>query len=184
MVWVGHSPSFAYFDDLRTPATAINPPGNVNDPDIDTAIAGLLFDANTEEMVSIIVQLPHSYKEGTDLEPHVHWQKTTSAAGNVDWQIDYRWARINEVMDGSWTTLSSNTTVAGTPDDDTANKHLITALGSISGAGAQISDMLMIQLRRDANDATNDTYGADARLLEFDIHYEQDAPGSRQEFIK
>lgn len=27
-------------------------------------------------------------------------------------------------------------------------------------------------------------YGADARLLEFDIHYQRDEPGSRQEFRK
>ena len=43
--------------------------------------------------------------------------------------------------------------------------------------------MLLIKLSRIGGDAS-DTYGADARLLEFDIHYQINTLGSELEFVK
>ena len=143
----------------------------------------LLFDAAGVEVVGLVVQLPHSYKEGTDLRPHVHWMKTTSASGAVLWQMRYKVIKIGDVADADFTTETASVVVDGTTDTNTANKHLITSFPVIPGAGIQISDMFCIELSRLGNDPA-DTYGADARLLEFDIHYQQDEPGSRQQFLK
>ena len=85
-------------------------------------------------------------------------------------------------MDASWTTLESSTVVGGTPDNDTADQHLITSLGEISGSGKGISDMLIMKLSRLGSDAA-DTYGADCRLLEYDIHVYMNH-GSELEFSK
>jgi len=185
MVWISHRAETTYWDDLKTPASAINPPGQASDPDIDTTTfpGTLLFRAGGVEVVGLVVQLPHSYKEGTDLMPHLHWMKTTSAAGDVLWRIRYKVMRIGAVADAAFTTLESSTPSANVPDNDTANEHVITPLGTIPGTGLGISDMICIELSRVGNDPA-DTYAADARLLEFDIHYEQDEPGSRQEFRK
>jgi len=185
MTWVGHGKEAIYWDDLKTPASAINPPGQPSDPGLDTTTlpGTLLFDAAGIEVVALVVQLPHAYKEGSSLEPHVHWMKTTSAAGNVKWQMRYKMMKIGEVADAGFTTLTASDAVSGTVDSNTAGQHLITSFGSISGTGLQISDMLCIELSRLGNDGA-DTYGADARLLEFDIHYQQDEPGSRKEFFK
>ena len=172
-----------FWDDMRMPASAIDPPGTASDPDFDTTNGGWLFAATGTELIFLQVQIPHTWNEGTTLKPHVHWQKTTSAAGNVVWELQYKWAPIAEVMDAAFTTLSSSTVVPGTPDNNTANEHLITSLGDISATGKQISDMLMMKFSRLGSDAA-DTYGADSRLLEFDIHYEVSTPGSDQEFIK
>ena len=170
------------FDDLRFPASAINPPGAASDPDYDTGSGGWLFDAGTTEVLYVIGQLPHRYKEGSTLYPHVHWEKTTSASGDVMWRLRYNWSRIGEVRT-SLTTISGTSVVAATPDTDEADKHLITAFPDISGTSSQISDMLVMRLERVGGNAS-DTYGADARMIEFDIHYELDPGGSRQEFIK
>ena len=185
MTWIGHSKDAVYWDDLRTPASSINPAGSAAPPTEDTTVAPgtLLFSAAGLNVVAMLVQLPHNYKEGTTLYPHVHWTKTTAAAGAVVWQLHYKVAKIGEVMDANFTTLTASQTTAGTPDTDTAEKHLITAFGTISGDGMQISDMLVCEVSRLGNDGA-DTYGANARLLEFDIHYQQDEPGSRQEFSK
>lgn len=172
----------ARWDDLRFPATAVNPPGVTADPDWDTTTPGWLFDgASTTEILHLIAQLPHSWDEGTTLKPHVHYQKTTSASGTVRWVLEYKWCPIGEVMDADWTTLEVSAPVAGTPDTDTADKHLIAAFGDIVATGKQVSDMLIMKLSRDPS---QDTYGADARLLEFDIHYKSDATGSVGEYIK
>lgn len=55
--------------------------------------------------------------------------------------------------------------------------------GTVLGTGIQISDMIVWKLSRIGGNGA-DTYGADARLLEFDIHYQQDAPGSIAQFTK
>lgn len=171
------------YEDLRFPATAINPPGQVGDPDFDTTNGGWLFAAGGTEILFVIAQLPHACKEGSIIRPHVHWQKTTSAGGDVLWQLDYKWSPIDEVMDVGFTTISSATIDSITTDNDTANEHLITSLGDVAATGKGMSDILVMKVSRIGGDET-DTYGADARFLEFDIHYEVDSLGSRYEYVK
>ncbi len=170
-----------YWDDLRFPASAINPPGQASDPDFDTTNGGWLFDDNSTELVFLMAQMPHAWKEGTALRPHIHWQKTTSASGNVLWRLEYKKAPIGEVMDAAFTTLDTTTAVAGTPDTDTADKHLISSFEHIEKVGGGLSDMLVMKLSRIGGDGS-DTYGDDARLLEFDFHFEIDSFGSAEEF--
>ena len=134
-------------------------------------------------ILQFVAQLSHTWREGTPITPHVHWSKTTSASGNVEWLFDYKWAPIGEVLDGSWTQIAEDATVSGTPDTDTANKHLITSFGEISTTGKQISDMLLMKVTR-VPTATNDTYEADARLWELDIHFQVDGRGSTKEYVK
>ena len=166
-----------FWDDMRMPATAINPPGLASDPDFDTTNGGWLFGATGTELLFLAVQIPHTWKEGTELRPHVHWQKTTSASGNVYWQFEYKKAPIGQVMDSAFTTLSSSTTMTATPDNNLAGEHLMTQFSTIDMTGGEISDMFLIKLSRIGGNSA-DTYGADVRLLEFDIHYESDGFGS------
>lgn len=169
------------WDDLRFPASAINPVGPVSPPAVDSIIGGLLFDPAATEVVSIIAQMPHAWKVGSELRPHVHWQKTTSAVGNVYWQLEYRWASIGQAMDGAWTTIF--VTTPSVSDQNTADVHAISRLPSIDATGRGLSDMLVMRLSRVGGNGA-DTYGADARLLEFDIHYQIDGFGSLQEYLK
>jgi hypothetical protein len=171
------------WDDLRFPAVGINPPGLISDPGLDTTNGCFLFDAAGTEAVVLSAQLPHAWNEGTSIVPHIHWQKTSSAVGNVLWRFEYKWAPINEVMDANFTPVDSDEVVDGTQDTNTANKHLITSFGELDCTGRQISDMLIIRVSRIGGDDL-DTYDADARFLEFDIHYRIDAIGSAQQFRK
>lgn len=169
------------WEDIRFPVSGINPPGQVSDPDWDTTNGGWLFDASSTELVFVAAQLPHAWKAGSVLKPHVHWQKTTSASGTVLWLLEYKWSPIGDVMDTAFTELSSTTVSPPATDGDTANEHLVTGLGDLAATGKDISDMLMMKLSRVGG---SDTYGADARMLEFDIHYVRDSRGSIDEFAK
>jgi len=174
------TPISAYWEDLRFPATAIQLNPNQTHPALDTAIPGRLYrDGETDTQI-VIAQLPHAWREGTVLRPHVHWHKTTAAAGNVVWRLTYQWSAIGQPL-GAVVTLTASTTSVS--DGNTANQHALTRLGSISGEGKKVSDMLLMKLSRLGSDAA-DTYGASARLIEFDIHYQVSSPGSRQEFVK
>lgn len=175
---------FETWDDLKFPAASqrINP-SNVH-PEYDYDIGGLLFRHTNTDTSFMLAQLPHSWVEGTEMRPHVHWTKTTAAAGGVTWRLRYRWAPIGEVFAAEWTESLSSVTVGGTPDDNAANRHLISRFDPIPADPTKtISDMLILQLSRVHNDG-DDTYGASARLLEFDIHFQNGLYGSVQEFIK
>ena len=89
-------------------------------------------------------------------------------------------------MDASWSSAADiASTVGGTPDDDTADRHLISSFGNsaVDMTGSEISDCILFEITRVGGDAL-DTYGADARLLEFDVHYQIDSHGSVGEFDK
>jgi hypothetical protein len=176
------------WDDLKAPATAINPPGAASDPDRETTTGLLLFAANGTELVYLLLQMPHSWKEGSAISPHVHWTKTTSASGGVAWNLKYQILPIGAVGPGTWTDLGIvSSPVAGTPDNDTAWEHLLTSWGDIDMndgvSNYSLSTCILFELSRIGANAA-DTYAADARLLEFDVHYQIDSLGSEEEFIK
>jgi len=132
--------------------------------------------------VFVLYQMPHAWQEGTSIYPHVHWQKTTSAVGDVAWRCRYKKAPLNAVMDAAWTDMGIVTTPApGTPDVDTADHQIITPFGEVVMSDLDISDSILFELTRVGGDAA-DTYGADARMLEFDAHYEIIRWGSVEEF--
>lgn len=169
------------WDDLKFPASGINPPGQASDPDLDTTNGTWLFAASGTEVIFLIAQMPHAWKAGSEVKPHVHWYKTTSASGDVMWQLEYKKIAIGETMDASFTAVTSSTSAI--TDNDTAEEHLLTPFSAIDMSDMGISDMLVMKLSRLGSDAA-DTYGADAALLEFDIHYQIDARGSAREYIK
>lgn len=172
------------WDDLRFPAQAINPPGGVNDADVETTTGLLLFDAGTTEIAMGVAQMPHAWDEETAINPHIHWQKTTSAAGNVLWRLEYEIVANGGVAGMDYpNVLSNSVVVAGTPDDNTANRVLITSFDEIDMTGFPISSLVLWRLSRIGGDAL-DTYGADARLIEFDIHYRVNTFGSQGLFTK
>lgn len=172
------------WDDLKFPATAINPPGAASDPDVEATTGLLLFDPGGTELIYALAQMPHAWLEGTEIRPHLHWQKTTSAVGNVAWKCRYKMAPIGEVMDAAWTDLGEKASpVSSTPDTDTADYHMITSLGTITMTDKGLSDCILFEVSRIGGSGA-DTYGADARLLEFDVHYLIDSWGSRDEFKK
>jgi len=176
------------WDDLKAPATAINPPGQASDPDRETDTGLLLFAPSGTELVYVMMQMPHAWQEGSNISPHVHWTKTTSASGDVAWQLRHQILPIGEVGPGDWSDADLvSDPVEGTPDGDTAWEHLLTSFTDIEmsdgGSNYGLSTCVLFELSRVGGDAA-DTYGADARLLEFDVHYQIDSFGSEQEFVK
>lgn len=169
------------YEDLRFPANNLTLGASA--PTVNTTYGWFEFQGSPTygDSVFAIVQLPHAWEEGTSLHPHVHWMKTTSAAGVVNWQLDYRWIEIGTTMDASWTTLSNET--PSVSDGDTQYQHALTSFTAIDMTGTeQISDILLCKLSRVAPSGT--AYTPAAVLLEFDIHIEIDAFGSEQLYNK
>lgn len=147
-------------------------------------IKQITFDAAQHDEVHFEVQMPHDWKEGSNIYPHVHWAPATADAGNVVWQLDYTWASINGTF-GASATLTSAATAAGGTAWVHKMSNLLDGTGKnyIVGTGKTISSMLVCRLHRDAGQG-DDTLAAAVSLLEFDIHYEIDTIGSRTETAK
>jgi len=140
------------------------------------------FDAGNEEELYFTTQMPHQWKEGTEIFPHVHWTAATNVGSDkVVWGLEYTWANVGTVLGNTTTITGSDPIAAYSPVD--AYEHAITSLGTITATGKTLSSMLVCRIFRKAADGT-DTYAADAGLLEIDFHFQIDSDGSRQEYIK
>ncbi|MBI5372983.1 MAG: hypothetical protein HZA79_13255 [Sphingobacteriales bacterium] len=137
------------------------------------------------EAMSFNVQLPHSWKEGTTIYPHLHWVPKTSASGNVEWNFEYSWVNYDPDTPQQFPAYTTSTVVSTGPF--TATTHKITALtasnAGISGTGKKISSILVCRIWRNSGNAA-DTYNADAGVLFVDFHIQVDGWGSRSEYVK
>lgn len=129
-----------------------------------------------EEIVYFTVQLPHAWKEGTDLNAHVHWVAEDDTAGNVRWALTYSWANINGTF-GAESELAVNGAAGAAAD-----KHVLADLGDLTGTGKTLSSMILCSLRRASSNAGDTLTGKLAYLLEVDFHYQIDKFGSDNEF--
>jgi len=163
------------YDDVRIPVTA-QAKGGANDPGFDVFLdttRAYAFSKSADEELFFAAQLPHSYKEGTDIEAHVHWAPKDTDTGDVLWRLEYTWTN----RDG---TFAATATLAGAAQaaDGTAFKHQVAEIGEIDGTGKTISSMLVCRIFRDVS---GDDYDNDAFLLEVDFHFQMDTTGSVDE---
>lgn len=144
-----------------------------------------MFSPTTEQEVYFTVQIPHSYKVGSDIYPHVHWTTTSETlptGTNVVWGLEYTVMKIGGKF-GNTTISTSNTVIPPIGTPTLTSQHLITSFPAILGNGIEISTILVCRLYR-AVAEPNDTFGFSVGLLGFDIHYESDTQGSHTEFTK
>jgi len=166
-------------DDLRVPASSVKIKGSQDIPEwgvLTGNLQTLFFDSSDDDQIFFVTQMPHSYKEGTEIHPHIHWMPTTGGTGNVVWGFEYAWFNVNDVMPSA---TSETITVAAEAD----KKQQIAAFTPIDGTGKKISSILICRVWRESSNGSDD-YSGDAGFLEFDFHYEVDAFGSREWFVK
>lgn len=174
------------WDDLRIMPGVFDLPG-VADPAIvpyDVNGGGTnvyLREFAVNDIASFTVQLPHNYKEGTNISAHVHWTPGANGVGEsgayVGWKLDYSWANINGAFGNMATADLSDAC------DGTNHKHQMTPVATITGTGKTISSMLLCNIKR-TDTGTDDTWSGSGAgnlpmLLEIDFHYEIDTIGSR-----
>jgi len=165
------------WDDLRVPFTQAKQGSNLK-PDFDPVNIGLLFPEDIEsEIIYMVVQMPHKYKIGSNIHPHIHWQQTN--ANKPTWKMEYKWFNNGDAVPTNFTPI--DTGGAGVFSYSSGNMAQISSFPAIVGTGMGLSSVLLIKLYR-AN-VTGDVAG-DVLAFQFDIHYEIDTEGSRNEFDK
>lgn len=169
-----------YWDDLRAPVNMAKLRGTA-DPTWTDAVGGqtLMFPPAQMKEIYFILQLPHSYIEGTDIVPHVHWVYGANTVGeSCRWGLEYWWNEDGVFLGGP-TTIYVNTPLS----NNDAVMPFTTSFAAIDGTGHTISSIINCRIFRDATDAS-DNYTSNVYLFEFDIHFETDGHGSSVELDK
>jgi hypothetical protein len=163
------------WDDLTFSATN-SKRGALDKPDFDYTNLGLLFPQNdASEKIYISAQMPHAWSTGTMVMPHVHYIQT--AVSTVTWKMDYAAYGIGQSTKTFTTLTAGATTFAYTAGN---YMHQIAAFPSVTlPVGSGISTQIDIIVYRQDN-----TNIGDVLFKQFDIHYQKDTDGSREEYIK
>jgi hypothetical protein len=163
------------FDDEKFPLTR-DRQGQASKPDFDFTNLGLLFPQNdATEIVYIIGQFSHKRKAFTNIAPHVHFIQDNALT--PVFKMDYRWYENGDLMPGAFTTITA-ATFAFTYT--AGNMLQIAAFPDIDGSAiGSVSSMMDIKLYREDNVAIGDVL-----TKEFDLHYEIDSLGSKEEYVK
>ena len=118
------------------------------------------------------VQLPHRYRPGTDIVPHVHWVQPTTAAGNVVFELEYVLREIDGVYATNTTVLSVTTAAPAA-----AFRHTLSNFAAISGETLRESAVILYRIARLGNDGA-DTLDEDIFVTDFDFHVRVDKHGT------
>jgi hypothetical protein len=167
----------AGWEDLRFPASSVRSAAGKEPTWTDYKSGQVLAFADqavagNEETIFFNVQLPHGWRDGTNLIPHVHWVGEDDTAGNVRWALTYSWANFDAAF-GAATEITVDDANAAT------DVHNLATFAEISGSGKTFSSMLVCSLRRNSSHANDTLTGKDAYLLEVDFHYQHDSLGTR-----
>jgi hypothetical protein len=172
-------PNDVYWDDLKFPATPALAGFVVSsfEPAYDNTNNGLLFPQNDATQISrLIAQFPHERKNGSNIRPHIHFVQT--GADEPVFKMNYRWYKNGGDPTVDFTEVEASTFAFTYPGSGSILQ--IASFPEIDGSAIDtVSSIMDIQIFRDDN-----VVSGNVLLKEFDIHYQIDAFGSRQEFIK
>jgi len=155
-------------------------PGIVQIVDSATANTGIYtrgFDIGDQGSGSI--EVPHDYKEGTNLTFHVHWGANDAPSGTdyVNWELTYSISRDGAVFQAA-TVIEKETAY------DTQYEWVRSDFDAIDGStkgpggtGVKIGDQFNFTLKRIA--AAGDVFSGEALVATLGFHYQCDTLGSR-----
>lgn len=134
------------------------------------------------------MEVLHGYKEGTDLEFHLHYVTNGLDATDrtVKFEIEYSYANMgNPTTTGVGSALPSTTVVSmeqTIPADTPDKTHMYTDIDDINGTGIAIGAIVAVRFKRIAASGTDPT--SDPYCLMLGIHHEIDTLGSNTEYVK
>jgi hypothetical protein len=133
------------------------------------------------EQGSGVMEVPHDYKEGTDLVFHAHWGIQDAPAGgtdNVKWQLIYSIARDANTFPDAISPAAVQ--VAVTTQYNWVRTDLATITGTtggVDGGNIKVGDQFFFTVKRIA--ASADEFGGEGLIATMGFHYQCDTLGSR-----
>lgn len=152
--------------------------GVAQKPDFDFTNLGLLFPQNDpSEKIFILDQMLHTKKLGTALRMHVHFVQDSADIPNF--VCEYRYYNNGTAIPGFTTLKTDDGTGLLFPYTGTTIVNYLPFPEIPAPADENVSAVLDLILYRDDNRVTGDV------LTKYvDYHFQVDADGSREEFVK
>ncbi len=171
------------WDDLQVALTSVKLAG-VSDPTWQAYKGGyvLKFAKNADNILYFITQMPHDYKQGANIEFHIHLAYPDSGSGSTIWNFTHSWANIGS--DFPTETAVSRVEIVSPQDVDThQGEGTAEIAASISGTGKKLSSVLICSLQREGTDIPDD-YDNVVYLVALDFHVPRDSIGSATQNTK
>jgi hypothetical protein len=187
--FVTYSGNRTVWDDYVTPITEGTFLGASNNPTLtkvfddgsgSTGVYTYVFSDGDEGLMTI--QMPHKWKEGSRIYPHIHYFVMTDVSPADNFKIEFEYTWQSEDNDFPATTILTETTRSTGVNYQYKHEDFDIPAGGIDGTGHTISSILLCRIKRTAADSDN--YAGGVAILDFDIHYEIDTHGSRDRDIK
>lgn len=158
--------------------------GGANDPTIITYRGLKLNEFGVNDELWFEDELDHDYKEGTNLLLHVHWtprdRATAENGKTVAWKIDFSVFNVDSAIPAAPTTYDLTVTCNGVD-----HVYQYSASVPVVGTGLKISAAYQGRVYRDSGDSwVGSSSGQLPLLCRVGLHYQRDAFGSAQEFLK
>ena len=131
------------------------------------------------DIVDITLQLRHNAKADTPLNLHIHWEQ--AAATTIQFTYKYRVQRNGLPKTTAWSSnvlVSTATNGVNSFTYTSGVLNQISSLGDIPLVGAGLSAVVQIKLAR------TDSNGGNINVTFIDGHYQIDALGSNEQFVK
>ena len=154
-------------------------------PGVSSFIGGIYLlefsDTDTLEAFANF-HIPHAYKPGTMIYPHVHFSVQSNSAGTVRWGFEYTFAR--SAASTGQTAFPATTTIYidyAVPANS-AYKHFIAEAGEglgIPGTHIEVDGMVLARVFREPAHP-NDTFVGSVWAITSDLHTEVDRHATPQ----
>lgn len=174
----------APWEDCRPSAVSVRSTGP-NVPGLVAVQGGVLlhsFSATQMNEIFMTFQLPHAWKLGSNLHPHLHVVYGAAGTGNVLWKVEYTIGATDEDYAALTTTILK---LIASPNAD--RKCQLVELPDIDmslfDAVSDVSIRINCRIYRDAADVA-DTFAGAVFLEDADIHVQVNTPGSEAEYSK
>lgn len=120
--------------------------------------------------------VPHSWKAGTMIYPHMHFSVNSSNSGTIRWGFEYSWARRHDSTGQIVFPASSTITLDFEVPANSEYKHFVAEVPQgqgIVGTGLEVDAMILMRIYRDGGSAA-DTFAGSAFGITADLHIEVD----------
>lgn len=121
--------------------------------------------------------IPHSYKLGSMIYPHVHFSVTSNNTGVVRWVFEYTVANRRDGAATNYTFgATSSIAVDFTVPSNSAYSHFVCEapdLGGIAGTNLDVDGMILMRIYREGAHV-NDTFPDSVWGITADVHIEVD----------
>jgi hypothetical protein len=135
--------------------------------------------ANQKELF-FTIELPHGWKEGTTIYPHIHWIPNSNGTSQRPvFGFEYTWSEKGSVFGN--TAIIYTDTLSPNDANLVQYKHYVSRVAAgitPSSSQNEFSSILIGRLFRFSGDAS-DTFTGICGVLHIDFHYESDTLGSR-----